>query len=64
MIDVSFNAAGGRDVQGVPSSGFSAGDLVRSFDTRMSVNFITATAAARVMIKQGSGVTQTITAPP
>jgi NAD(P)-dependent dehydrogenase (short-subunit alcohol dehydrogenase family) len=63
-LDVSFNAAYGIDVQGRPLTEISGDEFLRSMETRLRANFNTATTAARRMVKQGSGVIQSITARP
>lgn len=55
-VDVSFNLISRGDVQGTPLVRVSADDLLRAVDTGLRSNFITARAAARRMIDQGSGV--------
>jgi NAD(P)-dependent dehydrogenase (short-subunit alcohol dehydrogenase family) len=55
-IDVSFNLVWRGDVQGVPLVDMTTEDLVRPIITGITTNFITARAAARRMVEQGSGV--------
>jgi NAD(P)-dependent dehydrogenase (short-subunit alcohol dehydrogenase family) len=55
-VDVSFNLITRGDVQGIPLIEMSADDLLRAVDNGLRSNFLTARAAARQMIKQGSGV--------
>jgi NAD(P)-dependent dehydrogenase (short-subunit alcohol dehydrogenase family) len=55
-IDVSLNLITRGDVQGTPLVDMTADDLLRAVDTGLRSNFITARAAARPMIEQGSGV--------
>lgn len=55
-IDVSFNVVPRGDVQGIPLVEMTTADLTRAVTTGLTSNFITARAAARQMIKQGSGV--------
>ncbi|HEX3779561.1 MAG TPA: SDR family oxidoreductase [Pseudonocardiaceae bacterium] len=55
-IDISLNLITRGDVQGVPLVEMARADLLRAVDNGLGSNFITATAAARQMIKQGSGV--------
>jgi NAD(P)-dependent dehydrogenase (short-subunit alcohol dehydrogenase family) len=55
-IDVSFNLASRGDVQGVPLVEMTTADFVGPVTTGLTTNFITARAAARQMIAQGSGV--------
>ena len=60
-IDVSFNLITRGDVQGIPLIDMAVEDLTRAVVTGLSANFITARAAARQMVKQGSGVILMIT---
>jgi NAD(P)-dependent dehydrogenase (short-subunit alcohol dehydrogenase family) len=55
-IDVSFNPITRGDVQGIPLVEMTAEDFTRPITTGITANFITARAAARRMIEQGSGV--------
>jgi NAD(P)-dependent dehydrogenase (short-subunit alcohol dehydrogenase family) len=55
-IDVSLNLIQRGDVQGVPLVHMSADDLLRAVDNGLRSSFLTARAAARRMIDQGSGV--------
>ena len=55
-VDVSFNLITRGDVQGQPLLNMSADDLVRPVDIGLRTSFITARAAARRMVAQGSGV--------
>jgi NAD(P)-dependent dehydrogenase (short-subunit alcohol dehydrogenase family) len=55
-IDVSFNLIKRGDVQGTPLVEMTADDLLRAVDNGLRSAFITARAAARRMIEQGSGV--------
>ncbi|ETK33738.1 SDR family NAD(P)-dependent oxidoreductase [Microbispora sp. ATCC PTA-5024] len=55
-IDVSLNLVTRGDVQGVPLTELSADDFLRPVVTGLTAAFITATAAARHMVEQGSGV--------
>jgi NAD(P)-dependent dehydrogenase (short-subunit alcohol dehydrogenase family) len=55
-IDVSFNLITRGDVQGIPLVEMTAEDFSRPITTGITTNFITARAAARHMIEQGSGV--------
>jgi 3-oxoacyl-[acyl-carrier protein] reductase len=63
-LDVSFNAVGLQDRQDIPLVNMSLDDYLRPIDIAMRTQFITGTAAARVMSKQGSGVILSITATP
>jgi NAD(P)-dependent dehydrogenase (short-subunit alcohol dehydrogenase family) len=53
---VSFNLITRGDVQGIPLVEMTAEDFTRPITTGITTNFITARAAARHMIEQGSGV--------
>ena len=55
-VDVSFNLITRGDVQGTPLVDMTTDDLLRAVVTGLQSNFITARAAARQMIEQGSGV--------
>lgn len=55
-VDVSFNLITRGDVQGTPLVEMTTDDLLRAVVTGLQTNFITARAAARRMIEQGSGV--------
>jgi NAD(P)-dependent dehydrogenase (short-subunit alcohol dehydrogenase family) len=60
-IDVSFNLVTRGDAQGTPLVDMTADDLTRAVTTGLLANFHTARAAARHMIRQGSGVILTVT---
>jgi NAD(P)-dependent dehydrogenase (short-subunit alcohol dehydrogenase family) len=55
-VDVSFNLITRGDAQGTPLVDMATEDLLRAVVTGLQSNFITARAAARRMIEQGSGV--------
>src|SRR5215216_451730 len=55
-IDVSFNLITRGDVQGIPLVDMTTDDLLRAVVNGLRGNFITARAAARHMVEQGSGV--------
>jgi len=55
-IDVSLNLVPRGDVQGIALTNMSAADLTRAITAGITTNFITARAAARRMVAQGSGV--------
>jgi 3-oxoacyl-[acyl-carrier protein] reductase len=63
-IDILFNAIGMQDVQGKPLTEMSLEDFTRPITIATRTQFLTARAAARRMVKQGSGVIMTITAGP
>jgi NAD(P)-dependent dehydrogenase (short-subunit alcohol dehydrogenase family) len=55
-IDVSLNLISRGDVQGTPLVDMTPDDLLRAVDNGLRSSFLTARAAGRQMIKQGSGV--------
>ena len=55
-VDVSFNLVTRGDVQGIPLVEITTTDFVRPVTTGLTTTFITARAAARRMVEQGSGV--------
>ncbi len=55
-IDVSFNLINRGDVQGVPLVDMTAADFAAAVTTGLTASFLTARAAARQMMQQGSGV--------
>lgn len=55
-IDISFNLVSRGDVQGTRLLGLSVDDFLQPIVTGARTNFITARAAARRMVEQGSGV--------
>ena len=60
--DISFNAIDIFPVQGMPLIDMKTDDFVRPVRLAMQSMFITATAAARIMKEQGSGVILSLTA--
>ena len=63
-IDITFNAIGVDVKQNIPLVDLSVDDYVRPITLNMQTQFLTATAAARQMIKQRSGVILSLTATP
>jgi 3-oxoacyl-[acyl-carrier protein] reductase len=63
-VDISFNAVGEPIVQGVPLVDLSLGDFIGPITFTMQTRFLTATAAGKIMTKQGSGVILSLTATP
>lgn len=63
-VDISFNAIGLEVVQNMPLIDIAVEDFVRPVTIAMKSHFLTATVAAGVMMKQGSGVVLTLTATP
>ncbi len=55
-IDISLNLITRGDVQGIPLVEMTTEDFVRPITTGIITNLITARAAARRMVEQGSGV--------
>src|SRR3989475_3581994 len=55
-IDISFNLISHGDVQGIPLVEMALGDFERPVLTALRTMFLTSRAAARHMIRQGSGV--------
>jgi NAD(P)-dependent dehydrogenase (short-subunit alcohol dehydrogenase family) len=55
-LDVSINLVSRGDVQGIPLVDLAGEDLMRPVTAGLTTNFLTARAAARVMVEQGSGV--------
>jgi NAD(P)-dependent dehydrogenase (short-subunit alcohol dehydrogenase family) len=54
-VDVSFNLISRGDVQGVPFLDIPTADLLRPVTDGLATNFVTARAAGRQMVEQGSG---------
>jgi NAD(P)-dependent dehydrogenase (short-subunit alcohol dehydrogenase family) len=63
-IDLSFNAIGVQDTQNIPLVEMNLEDFMRPIKIAMQTQFITATAAGRIMINQKSGVILSLTATP
>jgi 3-oxoacyl-[acyl-carrier protein] reductase len=63
-LDVSFNLINIGDRQGVPLVDMSADDFVRPVQVAMLTQFLTGTAAGRIMSRQRSGVVLSLTATP
>lgn len=63
-LDISFNAVGIDVIQNIPLIDLSVNDFVSPITQTMQTRFITAKAAARIMMKQKSGVILTLTATP
>jgi 3-oxoacyl-[acyl-carrier protein] reductase len=63
-VDISFNAAGVDVVQNIPLTDITVDDFVRPVTLTMQTRFLTAVAAGRVMMRQGSGVILFLTATP
>jgi 3-oxoacyl-[acyl-carrier protein] reductase len=63
-VGISFSAIGLQDLQGVPLTDMKVDDFVRPIRIAMESQFITCTAAARIMKAQRAGVILTLTATP
>lgn len=63
-VDISFNAVGVDVIQDMPLIQLAAADFVNPVTRMLHTRFITAKAAAQVMIKQQSGVILSLTATP
>ncbi len=63
-VDISFSAIDYRVVQNIPLVDMTSDDFVRPVNIAMRTHFLTATAAAKVMMKQKSGVILSLTATP
>lgn len=63
-VDISFNAIDLKPVQNIPLVAMRVEDFVRPVRIAMETQFITCTAAAKVMIQQRSGVILLLTATP
>ena len=63
-VDISLSLIKTKDIQGVPLVDLPLDDFTRPVRRVMESQFITGTAAGRVMIKQGSGVILSLTATP
>ena len=63
-LDISFNAIAWKDRQGTPLVEMALADFVRPVRIAMETQFITSTAAGRIMKQQQSGVILSLTATP
>lgn len=63
-VDISFNAIDYQAVQDMPLVNMSVDDFVRPVTIAVRTQFLTATAAGKVMMKQGSGIILSLTATP
>src|SRR5262245_23315682 len=63
-IDISFNAVGFEETQGIPLTALPLEDFLFPIMAWSKTVFLTSRAAARRMTKAGSGVIFTISAPP
>ena len=60
-LDISWNLTSRGDVQGIPLVDMSVADFLQPMTAGVTTNFITARAAARHMVEQGSGVILSLT---
>ena len=63
-VDISFNAVGIEVKQNIPLVNLSSNDFVQPVTQTLQTRFLTAKAAAMVMMKQRSGVILSLTATP
>jgi len=63
-VDISFNLIDLQVVQNMPLTEMSLSDFTRPAAIAMQTHFLTDTAAAKMMMKQGSGVILSLTATP
>lgn len=63
-VDISFNAIGWQDTQDIALTDMTLDDFLRPIVIAMETQFLTATAAARVMKARKSGVVLSLTATP
>jgi 3-oxoacyl-[acyl-carrier protein] reductase len=63
-VDISFNAVGVDVVQNIPLTDISMDDFVRPVSLTMQTRFLTAIAAAKIIMKQRSGIILSLTATP
>ena len=63
-VDITFNSVGVNIVQNIPLIDISVDDFVRPITMTIQTRFLTAKAAAKIMMKQKSGVILTLTATP
>jgi 3-oxoacyl-[acyl-carrier protein] reductase len=63
-VDISFNLIGFEVKQNIPLIDLSLKDFADPLCTAMTTHFLTATAAAKIMIQQGSGVILSLSSTP
>lgn len=63
-VDISFNATGVEVVQNIPLVDIGVDDFMHPVTLALRSRFLTAIAAGKVMMKQGSGIILTLTATP
>lgn len=63
-VDISFNAVGIEVIQNIPLVELATDDFVNPITLTTRTRFLTAKAAGKIMMKQGSGVILSLTATP
>jgi 3-oxoacyl-[acyl-carrier protein] reductase len=63
-VDISFNATATRVVQNIPLVNMDVDDFISPITLMMQTRFLTAIAAGKAMMKQGSGIILSLTATP
>lgn len=63
-VDISFNATATQVVQNIPLVEMAANDFINPITNMMRTRFLTAIAAGKIMMQQGSGVILSLTATP
>lgn len=63
-VDISFNGMGTEVKQNIPLTDMTVDEFMQPVITNTRTRFLTAIAAAKVMMKQGSGVILSLTATP
>jgi 3-oxoacyl-[acyl-carrier protein] reductase len=63
-VDISFNAVAVNVIQNIPLVNMETDDFVNPITLMMQTRFLTAKAAGKAMMKQGSGVILSLTATP
>jgi NADP-dependent 3-hydroxy acid dehydrogenase YdfG len=63
-IDISFNLIGFEVKQNIPLCDMQANDFVDPITAAMTTHFLTATAAANIMVKQHSGIILSLSSTP
>lgn len=63
-VDISFNATATQVVQNIPLVEMPVNDFINPITNMMRTRFLTAVAAGKIMMQQGSGVILSLTATP
>src|ERR1700761_1133224 len=63
-VDIVYNAVDYKVIQGMPLKDMKVDDFTRPVNIAMHTLFLTSTAAAKIMMKQRSGVILTLSATP